>query len=57
MRVIDERRREPADPPDFLQTICDATYSDGGQVPDLVRISLVLMIIWAGHETTTGHVS
>jgi sterol 14-demethylase len=23
--LIDERRREPADPPDFLQTICDAT--------------------------------
>ena len=55
--LIDERRREPADPPDFLQTICDATYADGGPVPDLVRINLILMIIWAGHETTTGHVS
>jgi len=55
--LIDERRREPADPPDFLQTICDARYSDGTQVPDLVRINLILMIIWAGHETTTGHVS
>ena len=55
--LVDERRREPADPPDFLQTICDARYSDGTQVPDLVRINLILMIIWAGHETTTGHVS
>ncbi len=26
-------------------------------MPDLVRINLILMIIWAGHETTTGHVS
>ena len=55
--LIDERRREPADPPDFLQTICDASYADGAPVPDLVRINLILMIIWAGHETTTGHVS
>ena len=55
--LIDERRRVPADPPDFLQTICDATYADGSPVPDLVRINLILMIIWAGHETTTGHVS
>ena len=41
--LIDERRRDPADPPDFLQTICDARYSDGTQVPDLVRINLILM--------------
>jgi len=55
--LIDERRRTPADPPDFLQTICEAAHSDGSPVPDLVRINLILMIIWAGHETTTGHVS
>ena len=55
--LISERRRSPADPPDFLQVMCETTYSDGDPVPDLVIINLLLMIIWAGHETTTGHLS
>lgn len=56
-RLIEQRRREPADPPDFLQLLAEARYEDGTRVPDLVLINLVLMLTWAGHETTTGHVS
>jgi sterol 14alpha-demethylase len=55
--MIRERRQNPIDPPDFLQTLAEATYADGTPVPDLVLINMILLFTWAGHETTTGHVS
>ncbi|OLB64458.1 MAG: cytochrome P450 [Actinobacteria bacterium 13_2_20CM_2_72_6] len=55
--MIRERRARPVDPPDFLQTLTEARYEDGEPVPDLVLINLILMLTWAGHETTAGHVS
>jgi sterol 14-demethylase len=55
--IIEQRRRHPADPPDFLQLLSEARYPDGRRPPDLVLINLVLLLIWAGHETTSGHVS
>jgi sterol 14-demethylase len=55
--LLEERRREPLDPPDFLQLLAHARYRDGGAVPDLVRVNLILMLTWAGHETTTGHLA
>lgn len=55
--MIQERRDNPIDPPDFLQTLAAATYADGTPVPDLVLVNMILMLTWAGHETTTGHVS
>jgi sterol 14-demethylase len=55
--LLAERRRQPIDPPDFLQMLTDARYRDGTPVPDLVRINLILMLTWAGHETTTGHLA
>jgi sterol 14-demethylase len=55
--LLAERRRRPVDPPDFLQLLTEARYRDGGAVPDLVRINLILMLTWAGHETTTGHLA
>jgi sterol 14-demethylase len=55
--LIRQRRAEPLDPPDFLQILVESRYADGTEVPDLVFINLVLMLVWAGHETTTGHVS
>jgi sterol 14-demethylase len=55
--MIQQRRAAPVDPPDFLQTLIQARYEDGEPVPDLVLINLILMLTWAGHETTAGHVS
>jgi len=55
--MLAERRARPVDPPDFLQTLATARYSDGELVPDLILINLVLMLTWAGHETTTGHLA
>ncbi len=55
--LIQQRRERPVDPPDFLQTLVAARYDDGERVPDLVLVNLILMLTWAGHETTAGHVS
>lgn len=55
--LIDERRKNPVIPTDFFQTITSATYSNGKAVEDDVIINLILLLVWAGHETTAGHVS
>jgi sterol 14-demethylase len=55
--LLAERRLEPVDPPDFLQLLTDATYADGEPMTDHVRASLVMLLLHAGRETTTGHLS
>jgi sterol 14alpha-demethylase len=55
--LIARRRREPRRPEDFLQTLIDARYSDGRPVPDILIVNLITVLVWAGHETTAGHVS
>jgi sterol 14-demethylase len=60
--LIAERRRTPIDPPDFLQTLVESRYADpppgeSGEVPVDVLVNLLLLFAWAGHETTTGHIS
>ena len=55
--LIEERRRNPVDPPDFLQTLIGSHYSDGRPVDDVLLINLILLLVWAGHETTAGHIS
>jgi sterol 14alpha-demethylase len=55
--MIARRRVAPLDPPDFLQTIAEAHYSDGEPVPDLVLVNLILLLIVGGHETAAGHMS
>ncbi|MGH8975474.1 MAG: cytochrome P450, partial [Acidimicrobiia bacterium] len=55
--LIAERRRRPLDPPDFLQTLAGSRYADGAPVPDEVIVNLILLLTWAGHETTAGHIS
>jgi sterol 14-demethylase len=57
LAFLNERRGSPLDPPDFFQTLAEARFEDGTPVPDLVLVNLILMLTWAGHETTTGHVS
>jgi len=55
--LLETRRRLPIAPPDFLQTLAQARFADGEPVPDAVLINLILLLTWAGHETTTGHIS
>lgn len=54
---IDKRRAAPLDPPDFFQTMIETTYPDGQAVPDEIIRHLILLLVWAGHETTAGQVS
>lgn len=56
-RWIDKRRAAPLDPPDFFQTMIATTYPDGRAVPDEIIRHLILLLVWAGHETTAGQVS
>ena len=51
------RRRDPVDPPDFLQTLIATHSSDGRPIDDILIINLILLLVWAGHETTAGHIS
>lgn len=55
--VIDERRTMKDPPEDFLQQLITGQYSKGQPIPDLVIIDLILLMSWAGHETTAGHTS
>lgn len=54
---VDNRRANPVDPPDFFQTMIASTYPDGTPVPDETIRHLILLLVWAGHETTAGQVS
>lgn len=55
--LIERRQREPLDPPDFLQILAGARFADGGDLSVEMRVNMILLFIWAGQETTTGHVS
>ncbi len=54
---VEERRARPVSPPDFFQDLVAARYEDGTAIPDEIIRHLVLLLVWAGHETTAGHVS
>lgn len=54
---IDKRRATPLDPPDFFQTMIETKYPDGRAVDDEIIRHLILLLVWAGHETTAGQVS
>ena len=54
---IAERRAHPADPPDFFQEMIQTSYPDGSPVSDETLINLILLLVWAGHETTAGQAS
>lgn len=54
---IEKRRAAPLDPPDFFQTMIETRYPDGRPVPDETIRHLILLLVWAGHETTAGQVS
>jgi sterol 14alpha-demethylase len=55
--LIDQRRQKPRVPADFLQNLVEARYSDSRPVPDYLIINLIIVLVWAGHETTAAHTS
>ncbi|PID64002.1 MAG: cytochrome P450 [Gammaproteobacteria bacterium] len=55
--LIAERRAHAVSPPDFLQTMADAVDENGNLHEEGILIDLILLLVWAGHETTAGHVS
>lgn len=55
--LIAERRNGSGGAEDFLQVLVEARYPDGSAVPDSTIINLILLLVWAGHETTAGHIS
>jgi sterol 14alpha-demethylase len=55
--LLADRRANPVDPPDFMQVMAEARYADGEPVPEHVRVNLILTLVVAGHDTTTGHLS
>src|SRR4030095_16609083 len=56
-QLIGERRQSLSRPNDFLQVLVDAKYADGEPLSDVAIINLILFLVWAGHETTSGHIS
>lgn len=55
--MIARRRANPPAVPDFLTGLASATYADGAPVPDDVIVNLTLLLLWAGHETSTGQLA
>jgi sterol 14-demethylase len=49
-----ERRAHPEDYDDFFQDFINARYADGQPMPDETIMSLILALMFAGHETTAG---
>jgi sterol 14-demethylase len=52
--ILAERRANPAGYDDFLQEFLHARDADGQPVDDETAISLILGLMFAGHETTAG---
>jgi sterol 14alpha-demethylase len=52
--IIQERREQPEQYDDFLQDFVNSRYADGREVEDEIILSLLLGLMFAGHETTSG---
>lgn len=55
--LIQARRIQPLDPPDFLQELMNARALDGSPVTDFWVVQMALGVAFAGHDSTTGHLS
>ncbi|TWP51865.1 cytochrome P450 [Lentzea tibetensis] len=56
--LIEDRKLNPPAESDFLQTLATAVYADTKEpVPDDVLVSLLLILLWVGHDTTIAHLS
>ena len=54
---IQYRRDNPMDPPDFFQSLIESSLKDGTPVTEDLCVNLILLLVWAGHETTAGQIS
>jgi len=55
--LVRSRRDHPVQPPDFLQVLVDDQGRAEDPLPEHVLVNLVLLLMWAGQETVTGHLS
>jgi sterol 14alpha-demethylase len=55
--LIEARRDQPADSPDFLQVLMSAQALDGTPVTRQWVVQVALGVAFAGHDSTTGHLS
>lgn len=55
--LIDERRTNPDKYDDFFQKIVDAELADGSHFDKERLISLVILLVFAGFDTTSGHLA
>ncbi|MEM9950490.1 MAG: cytochrome P450 [Chloroflexota bacterium] len=55
--LIDERRANPENYDDFFQEIVNAELPDGSQFDKERLISLVILMVFAGFDTTSGHLA
>ncbi len=51
-RIMSARRRADARPDDFMQTLMDATYSDGRSLSDDEITGILLTVLFAGQHTS-----
>lgn len=56
-QLVDERRANPGQYDDFLQEIINAELEDGSQFDRQRLISLIILMIFAGFDTTSGHLA
>ncbi|HIA47014.1 MAG TPA: cytochrome P450 [Candidatus Hydrogenedentes bacterium] len=54
---VDYRIENPMDPPDFFQDLIGAELSNGEPLSRELIINIILLLVWAGHETTAGQIS
>ncbi|MFP6582762.1 MAG: cytochrome P450 [Candidatus Hydrogenedentota bacterium] len=54
---VDYRIENPMDPPDFFQDLIGAKLSNGEPLSRELIINIILLLVWAGHETTAGQIS
>lgn len=55
--LIAERRAHPEQYDDFLQGLIEAELDDGSQFSTERIISLILLLVFAGFDTTSGHLA
>lgn len=55
--LIDERQAHPEKYDDFFQKIVDAELEDGSHFDKERLISLILLLVFAGFDTTSGHLA
>ena len=53
--LVRARRDSPVDPPDYLQVLASARGLDGEPVAEDQVVQEVLSTVFAGHDSTTGH--